>query len=136
MIIVFNNRSYYNDEEHQERIAVRRERPVENKGIGVHINDPAPDLAALARALRVEGFGPITEPDQLGPTLERAIEIVQGGKPVVVDVVTQPRELRAPGTPSHPIGTSIRWQGRLRASSAPRLPSPQPSPEGKGEWVP
>lgn len=33
LIIVFNNRSYYNDEEHQERIAVRRERPVENKVI-------------------------------------------------------------------------------------------------------
>ena len=91
LIVVFNNRSYYNDEEHQERMAVRRERPVENKGIGVHLKDPAPDLAAMARALSVEGFGPITEPDQLGPTLDRAIEIVQGGKPAVVDVVTQPR---------------------------------------------
>jgi acetolactate synthase I/II/III large subunit len=91
LIIVFNNRSYYNDEEHQERLAIRRERPVENKGIGVQIKDPAPDLAAMARALSVEGFGPITEPDQLGPTLDRAIAIVQGGKPAVVDVVTQPR---------------------------------------------
>ena len=72
-------------------MAIRRERPVENKGIGVQIKDPAPDLAAMARALSVEGFGPITEPDQLGPTLDRAIEIVQGGKPAVVDIVTQPR---------------------------------------------
>jgi acetolactate synthase I/II/III large subunit len=91
LIMVFNNRSYYNDEEHQERMAIRRERPVENKGIGVQIKDPAPDLAAMARALSVEGFGPITEPDQLGPTLDRAIEIVQGGKPAVVDIVMQPR---------------------------------------------
>ena len=91
LIVVFNNRSYYNDEEHQERMAVHRERPVENKGIGVHIKDPAPDLAAMARALSVEGFGPVMEPDQLGPTLDRAIAIVQGGKPAVVDVVTQPR---------------------------------------------
>jgi acetolactate synthase I/II/III large subunit len=91
LILVFNNRSYYNDEEHQERMAVRRERPVENKGIGVDLKDPAPDLAALARALSVEGFGPILEPDQLGPTLDRAIEIVQGGRPAIVDVVTQPR---------------------------------------------
>jgi acetolactate synthase I/II/III large subunit len=91
LILVFNNRSYYNDEEHQERMAVRRERPVENKGIGVQIKDPAPDLAAMARALSVEGFGPITEPDQLGPMLDRAIEVVLGGKPAVVDVVTQPR---------------------------------------------
>jgi acetolactate synthase-1/2/3 large subunit len=91
LILVFNNRTYYNDEEHQERMAVRRERPVENKGIGVDLKDPAPDLAAMARALSVEGFGPITEPDQLGPTLDQAIEIVRGGKPAVVDVVTQPR---------------------------------------------
>jgi acetolactate synthase-1/2/3 large subunit len=91
LIMVFNNRSYYNDEEHQERMAVRRERPVDNKGIGVDLKDPAPDLAAMARALSVEGFGPITEPDQLGPTLDRAIEIVRGGQPALIDVVTQPR---------------------------------------------
>ncbi|MGH8060190.1 MAG: thiamine pyrophosphate-binding protein, partial [Candidatus Entotheonellia bacterium] len=62
-----------------------------NKGIGVDLKDPAADLAALARALSVEGFGPIAEPEQLGPTLDRAIEIVQGGQPAVIDVVTQPR---------------------------------------------
>jgi len=91
LVVVFNNRSYYNDEEHQERMARWRDRPVQNKGIGIHIADPAPDLAAIARALSVEGFGPITEPDRLGPTLDKAIEIVQSGRPVVVDVVTQPR---------------------------------------------
>jgi thiamine pyrophosphate-dependent acetolactate synthase large subunit-like protein len=91
LAIVFNNRSYYNDEEHQERMAVRRERPVENKGIGIQINDPEPDLAALARALNVDGFGPITEPESLGSALDRAIEVVRGGKPALVDVVTQPR---------------------------------------------
>jgi acetolactate synthase-1/2/3 large subunit len=68
-----------------------RQRPIENKGIGIRIEDPAPDLTAIARALHVEGFGPITEPDQLGPTLDKAIEIVESGKPAVVDVITQPR---------------------------------------------
>jgi thiamine pyrophosphate-dependent acetolactate synthase large subunit-like protein len=91
LVVVLNNRSYYNDEEHQERMAKWRQRPVENKGIGIRIEDPAPDLAAIARALSVEGFGPITEPDQLGATLDKAIEIVQEGKPAVVDVITQPR---------------------------------------------
>jgi thiamine pyrophosphate-dependent acetolactate synthase large subunit-like protein len=91
LVLVFNNRSYYNDEEHQERVARRRERPVENKGIGIHLKDPAPDLAAMARALSVAGFGPVTAPEQLGPALDRAIEVVQGGQPAVVDVVTQPR---------------------------------------------
>jgi thiamine pyrophosphate-dependent acetolactate synthase large subunit-like protein len=91
LVMVLNNRSYYNDEEHQERMAKWRNRPIENKGIGIRIEDPAPDIAAIARALSVEGFGPITEPDQLGRTLDKAIEIVDGGKPAVVDVVTQPR---------------------------------------------
>ena len=91
LFLVMNNRSYYNDEEHQELIAKSRQRPVENKGIGIRIEDPAPDLAAIARALGVEAFGPITDPDQLGPTLDKAIAIVESGKPVVVDVITQPR---------------------------------------------
>ena len=91
LAVVFNNRSYYNDEEHQERMAVRRERPVENKGIGIYITDPEPDLAAMARALSVDGFGPITEPGELGAALDRAIEVVRGGKPAVVDVITQSR---------------------------------------------
>lgn len=91
LVVVLNNRSYYNDEEHQERMARARQRPVENKGIGIRIEEPAPDLAAIARALHVDGFGPVTEPDELGPTLDKAIAIVESGKPAVVDVITQPR---------------------------------------------
>jgi thiamine pyrophosphate-dependent acetolactate synthase large subunit-like protein len=91
LVVVLNNRSYYNDEEHQERMARWRERPIENKGIGIRIEDPAPDLAAIARALSVDGFGPITDPDQLGRALDKAIEVVDSGKPAVVDVITQPR---------------------------------------------
>ena len=91
LAVVLNNRSYYNDEEHQERMAKWRQRPVENKGIGIRIEEPAPDLAAIARALSVDGFGPVTEPDQLGPALDKAIAIVGEGKPAVVDVIAQPR---------------------------------------------
>jgi acetolactate synthase I/II/III large subunit len=91
LVLVMNNRSYYNDEEHQERMAKWRQRPVENKGIGIRIEDPAPDLAAISRALSVDAFGPVTEPDQLGSTLDKAMTIVEGGKPAVVDIITQPR---------------------------------------------
>jgi acetolactate synthase-1/2/3 large subunit len=85
--VVLNNRSYYNAEEHQERTARWRQRPIENKGIGISIEDPAP----IARALNVDGFGPITEPNELGSALDKAVEIVENGKLVVVDVITQPR---------------------------------------------
>ncbi len=59
-----------------------RQGAVENKGSGIRIEDPAPDLAAIARALSLDGFG---------PALDKAIEIVGDGKPAVVDVITQPR---------------------------------------------
>jgi thiamine pyrophosphate-dependent acetolactate synthase large subunit-like protein len=91
LVVVLNNHSYYNDEEHQERMARWRDRPVANKGIGIRIEEPAPDLAAIARGLHVDAFGPITEPGELGPTLDKAIAIVENGKPAVVDVITQPR---------------------------------------------
>jgi thiamine pyrophosphate-dependent acetolactate synthase large subunit-like protein len=91
LVIVLNNHSYYNDEEHQERMARARKRPVENKGIGIRIEDPVPDLVTIARAFNVDAFGPVTEPGELGGVLDQAIAIVESGKPVVVDVFTQPR---------------------------------------------
>src|SRR5690606_16288654 len=45
LIIVCNNRSFYNDEVHQERVARVREREVANKWVGQRLDDPAPDLA-------------------------------------------------------------------------------------------
>ena len=57
MIIVTNNRSNYNDEVHQEAVAVERDRPVANKWIGMRLDDPALDLVNLARAQGVEAEG-------------------------------------------------------------------------------
>jgi acetolactate synthase I/II/III large subunit len=61
------------------------------RAIGIRIEDPVADLGAIARALHVDGFGLVTEPDQLGPALDKAIEIVENGRPAVVDATTQPR---------------------------------------------
>lgn len=91
LTVILNNHSYYNDVEHQERMAVRRDRPVENKGVAIDINDPEPDLAGIARALGVAGIGPVTDPEKLGAALDEAIKIAEAGEPVVVDVTTQPR---------------------------------------------
>ena len=60
LLVVANNRSFYNDEVHQERVARMRNRPVENKWIGQRMTDPEIDLAALARAQGALGFGPVT----------------------------------------------------------------------------
>ena len=50
LFVVANNRSFYNDELHQERVAKERGRPVENKWIGQRIDEPDIDLAMMARA--------------------------------------------------------------------------------------
>jgi thiamine pyrophosphate-dependent acetolactate synthase large subunit-like protein len=86
LVVVANNRSYYNDEVHQERVAVMRGRPVENRWIGQHIRDPDPDLAALARSLGLEGRGPVTDPAALEATLTEAVRSASAGAAVVVDV--------------------------------------------------
>ena len=91
LVVMYNNRSYYNDEDHQERIALWRDRPVGNKGIGIRIEDPEPDFASLARSLGVAGFGPVTNPNLVGEALDVAIAVVKSGKPAVIDVHTQAR---------------------------------------------
>ena len=90
LIIVANNRSYYNDETHQERMAIVRGRPVENKWIGQRLDDPAVDLAAIARAQGVAAEGPIWTLEELPAVLERGIKAVEEGKPFVIDVRIDP----------------------------------------------
>ena len=89
LIIVANNRSYYNDEVHQERVARMRERPVENKWIGQRIADPDLDLAAIGRAQGAQGWGPIETLDALGTALALAVRAVDDGAVAVVDVRVQ-----------------------------------------------
>ena len=45
----------------------------------------------MAKAYGMYGIGPIENPNDLGPALKRAIEVVKRGEPALVDVVTQPR---------------------------------------------
>ena len=59
LMIIMNNRSYFNDERHQEHMAVERGRPAKNHWIGQHIGDPDIDLAAMARAQGAVGYGKV-----------------------------------------------------------------------------
>jgi thiamine pyrophosphate-dependent acetolactate synthase large subunit-like protein len=90
LIVVANNRSFYNDELHQERVARQRGRPVENKWIGQAMIDPDIDLAALARAQGCVGIGPVTAPHALDAALSEAIAAVDAGRPCLVDVRVLP----------------------------------------------
>jgi acetolactate synthase-1/2/3 large subunit len=91
LTVMFNNRSYGNDEEHQDAVAKTRGRPVENKVVGIRIDNPAPDFARIAQGFGVYAEGPIEAPDAVGPALQRALRVVKDeGLPALVDVVTRP----------------------------------------------
>jgi thiamine pyrophosphate-dependent acetolactate synthase large subunit-like protein len=90
LFIVANNRSFYNDEMHQERVAKERSRPVENKWIGQRIDEPDIDLAMMARAQGAVGIGPVTKVSELKSSLEKALKEVRAGSVVVVDVRVLP----------------------------------------------
>jgi thiamine pyrophosphate-dependent acetolactate synthase large subunit-like protein len=90
LIIVANNQSFFNDEVHQERVALMRNRPIDNKWIGTRISDPDIDLAALAQAQGAQGFGPVHAAAGLEGIFAAAITAVEAGAVAVVDVRVQP----------------------------------------------
>jgi thiamine pyrophosphate-dependent acetolactate synthase large subunit-like protein len=90
LLLVANNRSFYNDEMHQERVAKERGRPVENKWIGQRIDEPDIDLAAMGRAQGAVGIGPVKRLEDLKPALSEALAAVKRGEVCVVDVRVMP----------------------------------------------
>jgi thiamine pyrophosphate-dependent acetolactate synthase large subunit-like protein len=85
LVIAANNGSFYNDEIHQSRVALRRGRPTENASVGVRIDGPRPDLAEHVRGLGLAAVGPITTNQELADLLPNAIARAQH-EPVFVDV--------------------------------------------------
>jgi len=90
--VLVNNRSYYNSEEHAEKIAKHRGRPVENAPIGNRLEDPAVDFSKLAQSMGAYAEGPVLRSDDIEPALRRALHAVKTERrPALVDVVTQNR---------------------------------------------
>jgi thiamine pyrophosphate-dependent acetolactate synthase large subunit-like protein len=90
LILVANNRSFFNDELHQERVAKERSRPVENRRIGQRISGPDIDIAMMARAQGAEGIGPVAKASELAPAIEKGIQAARKGAVCVVDVRVAP----------------------------------------------
>lgn len=92
LMIMFNNRSYYNSERHQRVMAIERKRPVENSVVGIRVESPNVNFAKLAEVYGVQGIGPVTEPGELKGALQNAVRTLKGtGRAVLVDVVMQNR---------------------------------------------
>jgi acetolactate synthase I/II/III large subunit len=89
--IMHNNRAYHQELMYVEDMAARARRGVDRAWIGTAITDPNIDYATMAKAYGMFSEGPIDNPNDLGPAIKRAIEVVKKGEPAMIDVVTQPR---------------------------------------------
>lgn len=91
LIVMDNNRTYFNSQNHAREVAEHRGRPSENWGIGTEITGPNVDFAALARSFGIWAEGPVERSQDLKPVLERALQVVKQGRPALVDVLTIPQ---------------------------------------------
>jgi thiamine pyrophosphate-dependent acetolactate synthase large subunit-like protein len=91
LTVMHNNRAYHQEVMHIQRMGNRHNRGVTNAHIGTTIDNPNVDYAKIAQGMGVFAEGPITNPNDLGPALRRALAVVRKGEPALVDVVTQPR---------------------------------------------
>lgn len=90
LAIINNNRSFMNDERHQDRVAQARGRPRENKWVGQRLDDPPPDLCALAKAQGWASVGPVALPEELPEAFDRALASIDRGRPTLIDVIVDP----------------------------------------------
>ena len=91
LMVMYNNRAYYNDWHHQIRTARMRGTDETRAHIGMDLYGPEPDFAAMAKSMGVWAEGPIERPEDIGPAVARALEIVKSGKPALVDVICRHR---------------------------------------------
>jgi thiamine pyrophosphate-dependent acetolactate synthase large subunit-like protein len=94
LVLIDNNRSYFNDELHQENVARHRGRNPQNRWIGLRLEDPVPDIATLAKGQGAIGIGPVTKAADVRAALERGVAVLKGGGVAVVDFHIDPGEER------------------------------------------
>lgn len=103
LFLISNNRSYFNDELHQENVARRRNRNPANAWVGQRLDNPAPDFVALAGGQGIEGRGPVTNLHDLEIAMQNGVRVLRSGLPYLIDVQIDPRQgreqaVQRPGT--------------------------------------
>ncbi len=86
LVVISNNRSNFNDELHQETVARDRDRPVENRWIGMRISEPEISFTELAQSLGFEAGPPVTKMGELMDRIEEGLKAVEDGKCHLIDV--------------------------------------------------
>jgi thiamine pyrophosphate-dependent acetolactate synthase large subunit-like protein len=92
LVVMFNNRSYYQDVGHQTAITTMRQRSLEHVGVGVNLDRPATNFGLLAKSFNLYGEGPILDSEAIRPALARGLRVVKEERRLaLIDTVTQPR---------------------------------------------
>jgi len=89
--VMHNNRAYHQEVMHVQRMCDRHSRGIDRASIGTTITDPNINFAMVAKGMGVYAEGPIEDPKDLGPAIQRALAVVKKGEPALVEAVTQPR---------------------------------------------
>jgi thiamine pyrophosphate-dependent acetolactate synthase large subunit-like protein len=104
LVLVNNNRSYFNDELHQETVARTRGREVKNRWIGLRMEDPAPDIAKLAEAQGAVGIGPVKTAAEVKAAIAKGVSVLKAGGVCVIDFHVEPPAERTDGIGHRPTG--------------------------------
>jgi acetolactate synthase I/II/III large subunit len=96
--VLHNNKGYHQEVMHLQRMSNRRNR-VANLGteikdlgpVGTRIENPDIDYSKIASGMGWWTSGPVSDPNELGGVLKKAVAVVKSGQPALVDVISQPR---------------------------------------------
>jgi len=91
LTVMHNNRAYHQETMDIYTMAARANRGIDRGHIGTTIRDPNIDYASMAKTYGMYGIGPIENPNDLGPAIKKALEVVKKGEPALIDTVTQGR---------------------------------------------
>jgi thiamine pyrophosphate-dependent acetolactate synthase large subunit-like protein len=98
LAIINNNQSYFNDELHQENVARKRDRRVENRWIGQAISGPGVDIAKFAESQGAVGIGPVKTLEELDAALKKGVDVLNAGGVCLIDVHVPPGAERSAGS--------------------------------------
>ncbi len=104
LILINNNRSYFNDELHQESVAKTRGREMKNRWIGLRMENPVPDIAKLAEAQGAVGIGPVTSVADAKAAISKGVAVLKSGGVCVIDFHIEPPADRSDGIGHRPTG--------------------------------
>jgi thiamine pyrophosphate-dependent acetolactate synthase large subunit-like protein len=102
LVLINNNRSYFNDELHQDTVARTRGREVKNRWIGLRMEDPAPDIAKLAEAQGAVGIGPVKTAAGVKAAISKGVAVLKSGGVCVIDFHVEPPAERSDGIGHRP----------------------------------